>query len=191
MKIVVFGGGDGTCCRLIEKALPDHQVTVLCPNDLPFTKHHENLNIICGCIEDPKALALALRGQDAVVTALSSSHPSDETETIIRAMNCTGVRRFIAITPPKKKTRSLYSKLLTWFSKKRSTDLSTIEWLMKKSGLKWTIVCPPALTNSPPTGAYHLAHEPQGEISSHDLANFMLDELSSTEHVGKVVGLAT
>ena len=190
MKIVVFST-DGICCRLIEKALPHHRVTVVCPSPQSVEAHHKNLHVVCGSIEDPQSLDTALKGQDAVVTAINGALLGTSTEAIIQAMRRSGVRRFIAITPPKKKARSLIARLLERFAQSAVGEVSAIEWIMKKSGLKWTIVCPPELTNAPPTGHYTLTTEPKGELSCADLADFMLDELSSTEHLGKVIGLAT
>jgi putative NADH-flavin reductase len=58
--------------------------------------------------------------------------------------------------------------------------------LVRESGLEWTIVRPPRLTEGPRKGQYrtgHLALGPSAQISRADLADFMLRQLTDDTFV--------
>lgn len=62
------------------------------------------------------------------------------------------------------------------------------------SGLDWTIVRPPRLTDRALTGDYRLAdgRMPRGRlsISRADVAHFLLSELERRSHTRQIVGIA-
>ncbi len=62
------------------------------------------------------------------------------------------------------------------------------------SGLGWTIVRPPRLTDAPRTGAYRVEVDrlPAGgfNISRADQAVFLLDELERGQFLHKIVGVS-
>ena len=64
--------------------------------------------------------------------------------------------------------------------------------MIKESGLVWTIVRPPKLTNGRRTGRYRIgehvrAGSPMPLLSRADVADAMLRQLSDPTHVWKVV----
>ena len=191
MKIAIFST-DTICCRLIDEALPSHHITVLAQGTRPpVEKMHDNLDVVCGDMTDLNSLKTALTGQDVAVAALSSLAIGSEASAIIQAMQQSGVRRFVAITKPKKRSNSWIRRCFERLFPEQEADTSAIEWLMKRSGLEWAIICPPELTNTPPTGTCRLSDRPSGTLSSADGARFMLDEVEMLPHAGRIVALAS
>jgi uncharacterized protein YbjT (DUF2867 family) len=75
-------------------------------------------------------------------------------------------------------------------------DSAEMERVVRASGLDWTIVRPPRLTDGALTRAYGVADDrmppaARSTISRADVANFLLDELERPAHVGRIVGLAS
>jgi uncharacterized protein YbjT (DUF2867 family) len=78
--------------------------------------------------------------------------------------------------------------------RKHFADLAMMEDVLRDSGLDWTVVRPPRLTDGPVTGAYRTAY---GQnllrgllISRADVADFMLRALRQPETCKQVVGIA-
>ena len=72
-------------------------------------------------------------------------------------------------------------------------DAAAMEQIIGKSGLDWTIVRPPRLTNKPRTGNYRVreGHLPGFgfTISRADVADFMIETVEKRASIGKVVGV--
>jgi putative NADH-flavin reductase len=114
-------------------------------------------------------------------------------------METAGVRRLIIVG-----VAALFPDIGVFGRLLRSTLLRNVaddsfemERLVKASGLDWTIVRPPRLTNGPRRERYGLAvdHLPSGAsgnaiISRADVAHFMLNELENPAHIRQVVGVA-
>lgn len=66
---------------------------------------------------------------------------------------------------------------------------------LRESGLDWTFVCTPDLTDAPGTGNIRALADMMPEngrsISRDDVARFMVEQLDSTEFIGRRVGLCT
>ncbi|MBW7454758.1 SDR family oxidoreductase, partial [Paenibacillus sepulcri] len=72
--------------------------------------------------------------------------------------------------------------------RRESMDKRQQDSRIRQSGLSWTIVEPPTLTDGPRTGRYRLdtARAPMlGRVSRADVADFMLDQLDSHEFNNK------
>jgi hypothetical protein len=72
-------------------------------------------------------------------------------------------------------------------------DASGMEDIFRKSGLDWTMVRPPRLTDKAGTGNYQVreCHLPAFgfTISRSDVADFMIKTAESRTSIGKVVGV--
>ena len=72
-------------------------------------------------------------------------------------------------------------------------DASGMEDVFQKSGLEWTIVRPPQLTDKPRTGNYRIRedHLPRFgfKISRADVADFMIRIVEDRNSIGKIVGV--
>jgi putative NADH-flavin reductase len=73
-------------------------------------------------------------------------------------------------------------------------DSARMEDAVRASGLDWTIMRPPRLTNKHATGRYHTAIDRNVRggcsIGRADLAQFMLDAVSQQDTVGHAIGIA-
>jgi uncharacterized protein YbjT (DUF2867 family) len=69
-----------------------------------------------------------------------------------------------------------------------------MEDILASSGLDWTAVRPPRLTNGPVTGAYRTAYGRNLRrgllVSRGDVAHLMLAALSQPETIRQVIGIA-
>ena len=74
-------------------------------------------------------------------------------------------------------------------------DLALMEDVLRSSGLDWTVLRPPQLTNKPLTDRYFTAygHNVRGGFSAPraDVAHFMLAVLDQQESIGQVIGIAS
>jgi len=163
---------------------------------------------VLGDVLDPRSLDGAVRGQDAVLSALGHKRwlgptriLSDGTRNLIAAMANHGVRRFVCETSlgilDAWWQMGLYYTLFVrpvilpfyfW-------DKTRQEVVIRASDLDWTIVRPGALTNGPMRG--HYRHGPRVghwlwtvRISRADVAAFMLDQLTDGRYVRTAVGVA-
>jgi uncharacterized protein YbjT (DUF2867 family) len=73
-------------------------------------------------------------------------------------------------------------------------DLARMEDILQDSGLDWTIVRPPGLTDKPLTGTYRTAYGQNLRggffISRADVAHCMLRVLEQPETIKQVIGIA-
>src|SRR5438552_2776004 len=132
---------------------------------------------------DPLALQAAVRGADAVISGLGARSASDigiawrGTQSIIEAMRAEGVRRLVVVSaapigavptpahpyPPKYDPgdgffmRHLFGPFARAAFRTRYADLAHMEELVRESGLDWTIVRPPRLTDKRLSGRYRTA----------------------------------
>jgi hypothetical protein len=74
-------------------------------------------------------------------------------------------------------------------------DAAAMEEIFDKSGLDWTMVRPPELTDKPYTGTYRVreGHLPRFgfKISRADVADFMIRAVENHSAIRKVVGVSS
>lgn len=206
MKMFVLGATGGTGREVVAQALDaGHDVTVLVrdPARLPAATL-ERVRVFTGSVTDGEsALAAAIRGQDAVISALGvgNSLKSGQLITravpaILQAMTSGGVRRLIFT--------SAYGVGVTWrdaplvprilmrtLLRDLYADKAVGEAMIRTSALDWTLVYPVTLTNGPRTGRYRygerLSLSGVPSISRADVAEFLLTQLDDTRFVKKDV----
>jgi putative NADH-flavin reductase len=203
MKIVVFGASGGTGRELVRQGLDQgHEVTVFVRNPQSFTGA-DRLRVVVGDALDTKAVAAAVEGQQAVLSALGARSLADATllpnsmKHMLAAMKQRGIGRLIVLgasgvwpgasrrlSPPMRMmARVLDATLL----KKPFASQRAMQTLIHASGTEWTIVQPPRLLNAPGRGQYRVEADalPAGgtTIARADLATFMLAQLATTEWV--------
>lgn len=203
MRIVVFGASGGTGRELVRQGLAlGHEVTVFVRNPQAFTGVN-HLRIVVGDALDPKAVASAIAGQEAVVSALGARSLGDATllpesiKHILASMERHGVRRLIVLgasgvwpgatkrlsAPMRMFARVLNSTLL----KKPFASQRAMQIVIHASASEWTVVQPPRLLNVPGRGQYRVDKDalPAGgtTIARADVAAFMLAQLGMNEWV--------
>jgi len=143
----------------------------------------------------------ALRGQDAVISIVSpegrgpTTVASDAARALLAAMEEAGVRRVVSVSVYALQGRRpwILINLVRWLLRKPYADFARMERAIADSGLDWTIVRPPRLTNGPATGLVRseagcedFAHGPYS-ISRADLAAVLLDLAADSQHVGEIL----
>jgi putative NADH-flavin reductase len=209
MKVLIIGATGGTGRALVEQALTQgHVVTAFVRNPVKMRTVHERLIVVKGDVLDYDSLETAVRGQDAVLSALGHSRfivkntiLSDGTKNIIRAMEKHGVKRFICETSlgvgDRKGKLGLYYTLfvipfIIFFYYK---DKELEERYIMESSLDWTIVRPGQLTNGKMRGVYREGLNVGNwfssvRISRADVADFMLKQLTDNSYLHKTPGIS-
>lgn len=194
-KLLVLGA-TGAAGRLIvsQAAARGHDVTVLVRSaekagDLKEAK------LVVGDARDESALREALKGRDAVVSALGTpASPfrevtllSTATRALVNAMKAEQVSRLVCITGIGAGDSAghggfLFDKLIfPLLLRKVYADKNRQEAIVRDSGLDWVLVRPSILNNKPGSGAVRaltdLSGFHGGTISREDVARFVLDQV--------------
>jgi putative NADH-flavin reductase len=225
MKITIIAATGGVGQQLLRQALgAGDDVTAVArnPGKIPPALRSEARIVTADLAEpDPAALESAIAGGDAVVSGLGPSSSSDAgvaatgTKAIVAAMQATGVRRLVVVSaaplgtvssrhrpsPPKHDPgdgffmRHLGAPLARTLFAKVYADLAEMEDLLRDSGLDWTVVRPPRLTDKPLTGRYRTAagQNVRGgwQVSRAGVAHLMLAVLDRPGTIGEVIGVAS
>ncbi len=224
MKLTIFAATGGIGRQVLEQALAaGHDVTAVVrnPKKLPGEVRGQ-VRIVTADLADPDPAALesALRGADTVLSGLGPRRKAEYgivskgTRAIVQAMQATEVRRIVVVSagpigtvpspgrpkPPKNDPgdgffmRNLLSPLVKAALRKPYADLALMEDILRDSGLEWTVVRPPRLTNGPLTGTYRTAYgrNVRGglRISRADVAHLMLRVLEQPETIKQTIGIA-
>jgi uncharacterized protein YbjT (DUF2867 family) len=221
MKLTIFAATGGIGRQALEQALAaGHDVTAAVRN--PNKLSGEAVRIVTADLAaaDPAVLESAVAGADAVFSGLGPRSTSETgiasrgTRAIVQAMQATGVRRIVVVSaapvatvaspgrpnPPRHDPgdgfvmRHLLAPALVAALRDVYADLALMEDVLRDSGLDWTAVRPPRLTNRPPTGTYRTAIGRNLRhgllVSRADVAHLMLAVLDRPETIGQTVGIA-
>jgi len=208
MKVIIFGSTGPTGQQIVKQALEQgHDVTAFVRSPEKLNQKHENLQAIKGDVLDYASVEDAIRGQDAVLCAIGRP-PTDKnnlrangTKNIIRAMEKTGVKRFICqssdgVGDSADRLPFLYKYLIVPLMLRRVfADHALQEDHIKKSRLDWVIARPTALTNGEHTGAYQQGYAADNKTITHkisraDTADFMLKQLAANNYLHQTPSLS-
>ena len=208
-KVLIVGATGGTGRSLVEQALTaGHSVTAFVRNPEKVGRHHERLRVVAGdAASGAPSLSQAMRGQDAVISALGRGQSFKADSLIQRsvphllaAMQEHGVRRLVftsalGVAETVQQVPLMMRVFARLLLRDIYADKAAGEALIRRSGLEWTIVHPAGLTNGPLTGTYRagerLALRGFPTISRADTAHFLLSQLDDRSYIGKVVVIAT
>jgi putative NADH-flavin reductase len=208
MNLVIFGPTGPTGRLLVEQALEQgHAVTAFARNPTDLKNTHPALTILKGDIVHRDSVDLAIKGQQAVISALGirklRKHTtlSDGTKNIVASMKHHHVRRFVCMTSlgvgdSKGQPAWFFNwVVLPLFLRHIFADKAAQEMYVEQSGLDWIIVRPAGLTNGPRTGVYkHWVGQPKEAITSRisraDVADFMLKQLTDDTYLHQMPGLS-
>lgn len=194
-KLLVLGA-TGATGRLIvsQAAARGHDVTVLV-RSAEKAGDLKGANLVIGDARDESALREALKGRDAVVSALGTpASPfrevtllSTATRALVNAMKAEEVTRLICITgigagDSASHGGFVFDKLIfPLLLRKVYADKNRQEAIVRDSGLDWVLVRPSILNNKPGSGAVRaltdLSGFHGGSISREDVARFVLDQV--------------
>lgn len=202
-KIVILGATGPTGRHLVAQAVSrGHDVTVLARSPEKAAEL-KGAKLVVGDARDEKALRQALKGRDAVISALGTpASPfrevtllSTATQALVKAMTAENVSRLIAITGVGAGDShgyggALFDKaIFPILLRKVYADKNRQEDIIRQSGLDWTIIRPTILTNKPGTQFVRALTDLQGfhggSIAREDVARFVLDQVVSDEWLHK------
>lgn len=202
MKLAVLGATGRTGREVVRRALElgHHAVGVT----RGPTFELDRLAWVPGSVLDPAVLDRAIEGADAVVIALGPSHggPVDvcsrATAEAIEACRRREVRRLVVLTgamiglPPTKldvlmrAIRAIYRGLRP----REAEDRERQEAAVRGSGLDWTLVRPPRMTDGPATdGAVdeEAAVDRSSAVSRKTVARVIVEAATSSRWSGRAV----
>jgi putative NADH-flavin reductase len=205
MKIIIFGASGRTGLPLMTQALEaGHDVTAFVRNPNKIQISHAKLRIVQGNLDDAAGIEAAIAGQDAVLSALGPILGGQKDvmrvafTNIIAAMQTTGVKRLISLTgagvaqpgDEPKLINKFIGLMLNLISKDTIIDSSEHARLVRDSGLDWTIVRVPMLTDVPSNGPAEgnvrvgmVGSNDGMRIARSDVAAFMLKVLEDRSHI--------
>jgi putative NADH-flavin reductase len=204
-KVLILGATGGTGQQLVAAALQrGHLVTALVRDPRPMARTSDRLRLLTGGVtDDGPVLADAVRGQDAVISALGSgksfkSHGviAQGMPCIVRAMEDEGVRRLIftsafGVGETYRDVPLLPRLFIRLLLQDIYRDKEAGEAILRASGLDWTLVYPAGLVDAPATGRYRvgerLALRGFPRIARADVADFLLAQIEDTTFVRKGV----
>ena len=208
MKLIIFGATGTVGKQLVQQALfKDHHVKAFGRN--VYTTDYlqkENLQLVQGALFDEGEVLKAIKGCDAVLSAIGGSvDGTDKTRTlgmknIIKQMQKAGVNRIVAIGNMGVLNADENSLLIDAEDYPAEYLAVGLEHkkayeILKASNLDWTFVCPPNIINAGPTGHFvtkadYLPEPDHNKINAGDLSMFMLNEIIKNEYVKHRVGIS-
>jgi len=205
MNLLIFGATGGTGRELVKQALAQgHVVTAFARNPDKLDIQHSNLNVTKGDVTDVAAIEQAVKGQDAVFSALGSSslkkNPAliEGVRNIVQMMEKHGVQRFVyesslGVGDSRKRVNFLVRFIIIPLVLRTAiADHTEKEQTIKQSQLDWVIVRPAGLTNGSHTSNYQHGESIQygAKISRADVADFMLKQVSDNTYLHKTPGVS-
>jgi putative NADH-flavin reductase len=208
MTVTIFGATGMVGLELVKQALyKDFTVKAFGRN--VFTTNFprsENLNLVQGALFDEEQVRHAVRGSDAILSALGGAFDGTDKsrslgmKNIVEQMQKENLKRIIAVggmgllDAPGGGILMDEKDYPPEFLPVGREHLKAYEYL-KNSSLDWTFVCAPNLINAEVTGIYETAANvnPQNSkfrINIGDLAMFMLAELQKNDYIRKRVGIS-
>jgi uncharacterized protein YbjT (DUF2867 family) len=194
-KILVLGATGGTGRLIVAQALArGYDVTALV-RSAEKARDLTGAKLIVGDVRDEKALRQALKGRDAVVSALGTpaspfrevTFLSSATRALVSAMKSEQVPRLICITGIGAGDSAghggfVFDNLIfPLLLRKVYADKNRQEAIVRDSGLDWILVRPSVLNNKPRRDTIQALTDLSGfyggTISRADVARFVLDQV--------------
>jgi putative NADH-flavin reductase len=206
MNLTVFGATGGVGRAVVTQALDrgDH-VTAFVRNPAKLDLTQPNLMVIAGELTDREAVQGAVRGADAVISALGPSLDRKATgmplvagtRTIVDAMQAERVERYIGMATPSlrdpRDTRSLLGLVVPFmgrtFLKRAYRELLEMSEIVTASSLNWMIARFTRPKDGERTGTVRAGFLGQDKIGAAitgaDIAGFLLDQTTDTRFTAR------
>jgi putative NADH-flavin reductase len=205
-KLLIIGASRGIGLETVKAALRDgHRVRALARSAAGIPIENPDLEKLSGNALDSDTIRNALEGVDVVIQTLGvdislraifepTTLFSRSTRILVDAMKAAGVNRLIAVTglgagDSRGHGGILYDAVVFPLLLKRVYDDKDVqEWIIRSSGLDWTIVRPGLLTSGPAAGRYRVLSVPQewrfGVVSRADVADFLVRQADDRTLIG-------
>jgi len=207
MRITVFGASGASGQQLVEQALAaGHRVTAVVrdPAKLPARVPSGGLDVVRADVMDPDAIAPAVAGSDVVISALGPRPKATEpvcapgAESIVAAMRASGARRLVVIAASGYiddpadgfLTGSIAKPIVRRLLRRPFADMAHADEIVSGSGLDWTIMRPPRLTNGKRKTYRTVVDRTVGStLSRADLAAATLAAAGDPATIGHAIGV--
>jgi uncharacterized protein YbjT (DUF2867 family) len=204
--VLITGASHGIGLETARAALrAGHSVHALARSAASIPIQDVNLDKVSGNALDRDTIQNALQDVDVVIQTLGvdvsprvifegTTLFSESTRILVDAMKASGLKRLIAVTglgagDSRGHGGLLYDAVVFPLLLKRVYDDKDVqEWIIRSSGLNWTIVRPGLLTNSPATGRCRVLTASKdwrfGVISRADVADFLVRQVDDRALIG-------
>jgi putative NADH-flavin reductase len=210
MRLTIFGASGQTGRHLVTQALDaGHHLTAVVRDPTRLPVRHQRLEVVTADVLDPAAIEPAVAGADAAVSALgprsyrtAPSIISAGTASILAAMRAAGTSRLVVVSAAPVASddhgttlpyRLLVGPLLRALLRRGYADMTLMEQATRRSGVDWTILRPPRLTDGPRTGTWRQATDANlrrgYRISRADLAAAILASLDDPDTVKATIAV--
>jgi putative NADH-flavin reductase len=207
MRLTVFGATGGVGTEVVRQALAaGHEVVAVVRDPGRLTvPTGGGLGVVTADVMEPGQIRPAVKGSDAVVSALgprkgdSVTVLADGIRSILVAMDQAEVSRLVAVSAsgpfiePGEPfvTRVVAKPLLQRLLRDNTADTRRMESEIWASDTAWTLVRPPRLTDRPGRGRYRrmIDHNVGMSIARADVADAILGVLADPATIGHVVGV--
>lgn len=206
MNLMILGATGGTGRHVVDRALSlGHRATAVVRDRSRITAR-DGLRIELADLDHPPRLAAILEGHDAVLCVLGapgrdrSRVRTRGTAAALQAMHTCGVSRIVALSSFSiGDSRSLLPMwirygLVPLFLGPGFADHEEQEKLLQQSGLDWTIVRPPFLTDDAGGTDVTIRDDLRGtkmKIPRADVARVMVDAVSDPRAIRRVLAVAS
>ncbi len=195
MRIVVFGAAGRTGRVVVRRALDDgHEVTALVRRAHAYDPVPAGLRIEMGDALDGAAVERAAAGQESAISTLgvgpdaAPTALSDAFRSVAQVLERTGPPRVVVLLT----IGVLLKKVAPEFAHVTEEHRRNLEEL-RESSLEWVGIVAPGITDDPPTGHVEIEVEhraPTWEITREDLADVLLREAVTREHLHVALGVS-
>jgi putative NADH-flavin reductase len=201
-RLAVFGATGRTGRHVVEMALGRGFEVTTFVRDAGKLDDAGRVQVVVGDVTtDEEAVAQAVRGQDAVISALgrgqsfkSEGLMEKASRALVEAMEKENVKRLVytsafGLGDTREGVPFLSRLFRDTLLRDIYADKEAGEALVRRSNLDWTFVHPTGLTNGPVTGTYRaaptLSLRGLPRISRADVAHFLLSQVDDDSYVRK------
>ena len=194
MRLAVFGLTGRTGRMVVEEARRRGHEVVAPVRQLPAEPVDDGVQPVLIDLLDRDQVASTLKGCDAVISAIgpvarvTTTEVSDVLRTVVDAMAEVGLRRIAAAANAKVLSDDEVTGDYANVAAEHRRDAE----ILRGSGLDWTILAPPFLTDDPATGAVETVVDGKGpgrSLTRGDFATALLDALDRADWIGHVIGI--
>ena len=209
MKLAVFGSTGRTGRQVVDHALAaGHTVVAVARRPDAIKTEHSALTIARGDVLDPRSIAAAIAGVDAVISAFGPANDkkpgtliSEGIANIVGACEEASVPKLVfesGLMTTDGKGLSFFARtgvgLFRSLNRKLYDDKVIAEATIRGSNLPWVIVRPPSLADGPARGGYKhgvaIGINPAKKLNHADVADFLVacaDE-TTVDRTTQVIG---